>query len=44
METLDLESSRMIKGHPSRNMEDFVAKGDLELWKPGSRGFRREEF
>ena len=33
-----------LNGHPSRNMEDLVAGGWCELWKPGSRGFRGKEF
>ena len=32
-----------LMGHPSRNMEDSGAEGDLN-YGPGSRGFRGEEF
>jgi hypothetical protein len=33
-----------LVGHPSRDMEGFVAEGDLSYGKPGSRDFREKNF
>jgi hypothetical protein len=33
-----------LMGHPSRNMEDFVAGSNLNCVEPGPRDFKGKEF